>query len=360
MKQPILIIGPSPEGIYFGGIHSHINNLKKLDIFQNAIVYDPGYKYSRNKVSIISIILRIKSLPKYIRDNNISCVLINSSISTYSIIKLSIILYFIRRNESTLVHVFFHGGRFERVGLFKYHHIINILKFAMLPTFYYHFLSTEQKIGFEKYYHGYNTALYRNYSSSNNIIMREHSKSNVLNLLFVGRLVKSKGIYEALNAVEYISKHMNGYIYLKYVGDGIEKNRLASTIRKKGLDNIAITGLLVGDALNNEYRNSDLLILPSYSEGFPYAMIEAFQAGLPIIGTPTGALADYIIDGITGFKVEQKNVLSLIKTISKCLNNRDMIKSMSDNCYKVFINDFAKIHAENYYKNITAIEFKKL
>jgi glycosyltransferase involved in cell wall biosynthesis len=202
--------------------------------------------------------------------------------------------------------------------------------------------------------------LYRNYSSSNNIIMREHSKSNVLNLLFVGRLVKSKGIYEALNAVEYISKHMNGYIYLKYVGDGIEKNRLASTIRKKGLDNIAITGLLVGDALNNEYRNSDLLILPSYSEGFPYAMIEAFQAGLPIIGTPTGALADYIIDGITGFKVEQKNVLSLIKTISKCLNNRDMIKSMSDNCYKVFINDFAKIHAENYYKNITAIEFKKL
>jgi len=69
---------------------------------------------------------------------------------------------------------------------------------------------------------------------------------------------------------------------------------------------VTFTGYLEGEALRKVYRCADLFVLASWTEGFPYAINEALDAGLPIITTKLRGMADHLEEGTNALFVPPK------------------------------------------------------
>lgn len=126
-------------------------------------------------------------------------------------------------------------------------------------------------------------------------------------VLFLSRLIKEKGIWDFISAIEYIEhKYPDNRIFYRIVGDGPEKGELEAYINKdKALrEKITLLGYLKGDQKYQAYSSADLFVFPSrHPEGFPNVIVEALAAGLPIIYTPQGVLNE-LLGPENGIRVE--------------------------------------------------------
>ena len=352
-KTPkVCIIGPAVDTNYIGGVATHIRNLKSLLCFHDAVVLDPGSLNSNSKTDFLLIAKNVIAMRKKINTGNFSHVLVNTSIYTSAFIKLLIILAFIPAQERE-IHVFFHGGRFP-VFNNLFCKIINLLaRPFMAKVKKFHFLSRVQLDGFHKLFADGETALYANYSTADTIWRKSGvSDTHSLKLLFVGRLVKEKGLFELLAAIEQLSAEKKN-VRLTIAGDGPELPNLIKLSEKLPSGTVHFTGYLTGTALEEVYQNAHVLVLPSYHpEGFPYVAIEAMRAGLPIISTRAGALETLVQDGITGFKVKSKDVDSIVCAIDKLSGDSALLTDMSNNCYRYFEEHLSQSAAENFYTGL--------
>jgi len=355
-KTPkVCIIGPAIDTDYIGGVATHIRNLKSLLCFRDAVVLDPGSLNSNSKTDFLLIAKNVIAMRNKINTGNFSHVLVNTSIYASAFIKLLVILAFIPAQERE-IHVFFHGGRFPVFNniFCKTIHLICHPFMAKVKTF--HFLSNIQLDGFHKLFADYETALYANYSTADTIWQKSGvPDANSLKLLFVGRLVKEKGIFELLTAIEQLSSKKKN-VRLTIAGDGAELSNLIKLSEKLPPNTLHFTGYLTGTALEDAYQKADVLLLPSYREGFPYVVIEAMRAGLPIVSTRAGALETLVQDGITGFKVKPKDVDSIVWAIDKLSGDSALLADMSNNCYRYFEENLSQSAAENFYSRLLNVK----
>ena len=146
------------------------------------------------------------------------------------------------------------------------------------------------------------------------------SKSSRL-LLFVGNLLKEKGIFDLLQAFKSVSQKDSG-LCLVIVGSG----RLCGEVQKWVLENnLSSKVFLVGDRPHSEipvWMNAcDLLVLPSYREGFPTVIVEAMACGLPVLSTSVGGIPEAISEDYLGALVTHGDVQGLADQILTCLSS---------------------------------------
>ncbi|WP_143077876.1 glycosyltransferase family 4 protein [Desulfomicrobium norvegicum] len=347
------IIGPSPSVKYLGGVATHIKNLKSLSCFQYADIIDIGSANSNFKKGYFEILYSLFSLFNRVRIQKYKHILVNSSIYPSSLLKLLIMLSVLPGNKHTVVDVFFHGGRFSFLNSNTAFLLRIFFRFALLKVRYFYFLSNVQRDGFMFFFPGYPSRLYANYATSDDIwSSKRHEKEGCLQLLFVGRVVREKGVYELVSAVkELIEGHVK--VRLTIVGDGPDLSGLIKFAGEFNSESIRFLGYLSGQSLEMAYRDADLLVFPTYHpEGFPYVVIEAMRAGVPIISTSSGALDNLVVGGVTGFKVPERDVEALVSTIKALSKNRPLINEMSQNCHDYFKKHLNKSAAERFYSNL--------
>ena len=151
-------------------------------------------------------------------------------------------------------------------------------------------------------------------------------------IITIGRLTKEKGHKCLIEALSLI-KHRDWS--LSIVGDGIEKDNLVQLVSSLGLDQRVF---FHGHKLNfaKEISEAKIFVLPSLSEGFPNAVIEAMSVPIPCIVTRcTEAMDELIKDGINGILVEKNNPQVLADAIDRLIDDESLQNQLSVNSFKV-------------------------
>ena len=82
---------------------------------------------------------------------------------------------------------------------------------------------------------------------------------------------------------------------------------------------VELLGWIDSDAKVQRLRRAHLLVLPSYMEGMPNAIIEAMATGLPVVATDVGAVVDVVSDGVNGILIPPRNIDRLAQALRKLL-----------------------------------------
>jgi glycosyltransferase involved in cell wall biosynthesis len=142
-------------------------------------------------------------------------------------------------------------------------------------------------------------------------------------VLFVGRLIAAKGIFELIDAMSAVNAERPCHLLI--LGQGEEREALARRARGLGIsDRITFAGYVGQDLLQAAYRCADVFVLPSWAEGFPVAILEAMDGGLPIVTTPIRGMADHLVEGRSGLFVPVRDPQSLASTMLKLLRDPEL------------------------------------
>ena len=142
-----------------------------------------------------------------------------------------------------------------------------------------------------------------------------------LNLLFVGRMTREKGLadlVEALAAVE------NDRVRLHLVGEIDRKNPSALDPEELARRDPRITYHGRIDGIEKLYRCADIVVLPSYREGMPTVLMEAAACGRPAIATDVPGCREAVLDGKTGLLVPSGDVAALAGAIGKLAGSAEL------------------------------------
>ncbi len=148
-----------------------------------------------------------------------------------------------------------------------------------------------------------------------------------IQLLFVGRLVKNKGVYEMLHALKMLTfdkELKNIPILLTIIGSGPEKNGMQATAKKLGISEVIMYKEVFYHDMPREYRKADIFIAPSkediyWQEQWGMALLEAQASGLSIVTTTSGSIPENV--GDAAFLVQPADILSLKEAIKKLILN---------------------------------------
>ena len=152
---------------------------------------------------------------------------------------------------------------------------------------------------------------------------RETTRSSTdIVISFSGRLQKSKGVLELLRVFESLSSRYPN-LRLKLIGEGLLRNRIQDYLRRRNLtQSVFLTGYLDHLQALKEMADSDIFVLPSRIESFPFTLIEAMALGKPCVATHVGAIPyDIIPNAGLGQVVQVSDTEGMTAAISKYLDN---------------------------------------
>lgn len=147
-----------------------------------------------------------------------------------------------------------------------------------------------------------------------------------LNITFIGRLIKAKGINLLIKSFANVYKK-NKNIKLTITGDGKEKNNLEREVNELNIvEAVEFTGRK--ENVIPILDKTDIFVYPSiWEEGFGISVVEAMARGCIPITFNKGGLPEIITNGVNGIIVEETSSEALAKAIEKVINMRDEEKS---------------------------------
>ncbi|MHB0755918.1 glycosyltransferase [Polaribacter sp. M15] len=194
-----------------------------------------------------------------------------------------------------------------------------------------------------------------NHAIDNSITIKkkqiDNKVSNKTNLIFVGRFVEDKGIYELLDLMQNLDREKYS---LKIIGDGPLKEKVLEA--SNSFSNIEYLGYISSKKeLFDLFSKSDVQLLFSkkpkdntWEELFGIVIIEAMYCGIPTISTSHIGPKSIINNGINGFLIDENNIVeeSLKILKEKLYNNKEIIANTQVTAHKFYKNNLSKKWAE--------------
>lgn len=167
--------------------------------------------------------------------------------------------------------------------------------------------------------------------------------SGPLKVVFAGWLIPAKGLIELLEAIAQcplVDLHLLG----RFANDADRafETRVRHRIQLQDLKGrVHLHGEVPRDEVRVTMRNCDLFVLPSHSEGFPMALLEAMGVGLPSIVTNVGAMPDAISDGINGKVIDVGDISGLTQALKFYADNREVLATHGTNAWKIALERYS-------------------
>ena len=135
--------------------------------------------------------------------------------------------------------------------------------------------------------------------------------------LFVGRISEEKGIRYLIKAWKKIDYK------LIIAGTGPLENFVKSQLNEK----IIFLGKQSKEGIRSLMNAASFLVMPSiWYEGFPMVILEAYSAGLPVLGSRIGSIEEVVLDNITGLHFEPNQSKDIVKKVNRIIKDRELLK----------------------------------
>lgn len=136
-------------------------------------------------------------------------------------------------------------------------------------------------------------------------------------IYFVGRLAPPKNPFLLVEAFSRLPRELQNKVHITIIGDGPDRERLESLIDTLHLaDRVELTGTLPRkEVLERLHSQVDIFVLLSHWEGFPYSILEAMVAGVPIIASRVGGICEALEHG-SGILIDNDSVEQLTEALT--------------------------------------------
>jgi glycosyltransferase involved in cell wall biosynthesis len=148
----------------------------------------------------------------------------------------------------------------------------------------------------------------------------------------IGNLNSQKGQKYLIRALPSVLKKYPT-AKIEIIGEGKERNSLVTETKRLNLQG-KVTLLGKKTDLQKYLSDWTVFVLPSISETFGIVILEAMDAGIPVVATKSGGTTDIVKSGVNGLLVERKNPESLAKKIIKILDKPELAGDLTRNALK--------------------------
>ena len=194
-------------------------------------------------------------------------------------------------------------------------------------------------------------------NNSNSLKVREELKLKNANIILtVARLSYRKGQDIVISLMPKILKELPSTKYL-IVGEGEDRMKLKEIVYKNNLqDDVIFIGKVKKEDLIDYYDACDIFVMPSrevgnLTEGFGISFIEAGARGKPVIGTRVGGIADAVVNGQTGYLVEENDLNGLYEKIICLLSDKKLAYQLGENARRHVRDNFLWDNINNFVLN---------
>ncbi|WP_372400572.1 glycosyltransferase family 4 protein (plasmid) [Azospirillum sp. HJ39] len=174
-----------------------------------------------------------------------------------------------------------------------------------------------------------------------------------LSLLFVGRVVRQKGLDVLFDALASLPPALLAGVTLRIVGDGPARPELEAQAQRLCLSEcIRFLGWLGRDELPAAYRSADAFVFPSRDEGMPNVVLEAMAAGLPVVATRIAGNRDLVVDGETGLMLEPDDVPALASAIARLAGDAPLCRRLGEGGRRRVVEHFSWRAVASSYRDL--------
>lgn len=191
------------------------------------------------------------------------------------------------------------------------------------------------------------------------VVNRNYIFKKEIRLLYVGRIVFDKGLFELVDAVNDLV--VCGYkITLTIVGSGSDQKKLIDQVEFYGIgDHVKFLGMISEKKdLKQIYMQNDIFVLPTYHEGFPRVLYEAMLMRMPIITTFVGTISYLMRNNYNCLEIFPRDANGIVESIKKLIDNPNFAKKLGENGINTildYLSDKKLSHAEHLNRIIKKI-----
>ncbi len=157
-----------------------------------------------------------------------------------------------------------------------------------------------------------------------------------VSFLFIGRLLKEKGIHDFVSAAKKVKEQ---YPDTQFTVLGEIDSSNPGALQQSELDELISTEVINYPGYVHNIKewiaSSHIFVLPSYREGVPRSTQEAMAIGRPVITTDVPGCRETVIDGVNGFLIEKWNPEALVEKMIYFIENPDQIEKMGYESNKI-------------------------
>ncbi|SUB65682.1 glycosyltransferase family 4 protein [Photobacterium damselae] len=175
------------------------------------------------------------------------------------------------------------------------------------------------------------------------------SKTNI-NVLFLSNLMKDKGILDLFSMIEKYPCNKMSFNFAGAIEP--ELNNICNDFFAKNKQNCTYHGVVFGDKKRALFENSDIFILPSYDEGIPLSILEAYSYSCAVVTTNVGGIPDIFKENENGIFVKPNNPSSIYQALN---NIHDKLNFYQETNYKCFMENYT---IDKFYQSIKNVLLK--